>query len=205
MKSLVFVKFFFRPAFQALLLILLTMEVAQGAAGKIKLQSLPGTNSTVIQSPDTLAADRTFVLPATLGSKGNGLSTDGSGNLSFVRAGGNANLTCELSIGEPAATLPLTAYDDSPALCGNKYGVPLTITSVQCYSNAGSSSIRPIITGGSVSSILSAALTCGIGSFTTGTLNGAPVQKINESIDINLNAVNTNTKHMIIRINRELP
>lgn len=57
-----------------------------GQTGQLKLMELAanGSNAVTISSPDNLVADLNFILPATTGSNGQYLSTDGSGNLSWI-------------------------------------------------------------------------------------------------------------------------
>jgi hypothetical protein len=111
--------------------------------------------------------------------------------------------TCEITVGDPAGPT-LVDGNDSPVLCGNKTGAPLTITAVECYADAGSPTVMPALTGGSSTSILSGPLTCGAGSFAGGTLNGAPTQANGESIDANIVAAGGTAKYIVIRITRTL-
>jgi hypothetical protein len=179
--------------------------LALGAEGKIRLQAVPETLSTVVQSAPTLGSDLTFVLPSSYGGSGKVLTTDGSGSLSLSSVNGNSFLNCEFSIGGPDSTQTISNGSDSPGLCGNKYGKPLTITAVECYTDGGSPSVRPQITGGSTSSILSSTLSCGVGSFAAGTLNGTPIQAVGQSIDMEVAAGSSSSHHIIIRISRTLP
>ena len=61
------------------------------SGGIIKLEENPqgGSNFVALQAPSTLSSDLTFTLPATDGSAGQFLKTDGSGNLSFASASGS--------------------------------------------------------------------------------------------------------------------
>lgn len=47
-----------------------------------------GTNYVALSAPSSISADKTFVLPSADGSSGQGIVTDGSGNLSFATIGG---------------------------------------------------------------------------------------------------------------------
>jgi len=90
-------------------------------------------------------------------------------------AGGNAIKECIVTTGDPGAASPALANDnDSPAQCGNDFGADLVITAVACWADAGSPTITPILTGGSSTSILTSALTCGTASWAAGTVNGTP-------------------------------
>ena len=112
---------------------------------------------------------------------------------------------CEIIIGDPGAASPELANDnDSPGVCGNTAGATMTITAVECYANAGSPTVTPIITGGSATSILSGALTCGAGSFASGSLNGTPTQANGASIDANITTAGGTAKYIVIRITRTL-
>lgn len=84
--------------------------------------------------------------------------------------------SCTTVIGDPGAASPALANDnDSPVVCGNMTGADLTITAVACWADAGSPTVTPILTGGSGTSILSGALTCGTASWAAGSVNGSPV------------------------------
>jgi hypothetical protein len=109
---------------------------------------------------------------------------------------------CEIVIGDPGAASAVLADDnDSPAVCGNKFGATLTISAVECYANAGSPTINPIVTGGSA--ILTGALTCGTGSFASGTLS-ITSQTNGQSIDANIATAGGTAKYIVIRITRSL-
>jgi len=54
-----------------------------GAYLELKEAANNGTNYIRLQAPATLAADKTYTLPATDGSNGDRLTTDGSGTLSW--------------------------------------------------------------------------------------------------------------------------
>lgn len=63
------------------------------SGGILKLEENPqgGSNFVALQAPSSLSGDLTFKLPATDGSSGQFLKTDGSGNLSFASAGGGSS------------------------------------------------------------------------------------------------------------------
>lgn len=50
-----------------------------------------GSNGVLLQAPDDMSADQTFVLPSADGTSGQFLRTDGSGNLTFDDAGGGGS------------------------------------------------------------------------------------------------------------------
>lgn len=109
-------------------------------------------------------------------------------------SGSSATITrvCEITIDGGGEAV--TDDQDALASCRNKYkdsdgnGITLTIQSVECWANAGSPTVRPIITGGAADSILTGNLTCGAGSFAAGTKSGTPTLAPNASIDANVSA-----------------
>ena len=112
---------------------------------------------------------------------------------------------CEVRIGLPGTASPLLVDDnDRPAVCSNLTGATLTITAVECYANAGHPTVTPIITGGSSTSILTGPITCGAGSFVSGTLNGTPTETSGQSIDANITAAGGVAKYIVIRITETL-
>ena len=50
-----------------------------------------GSNGVLLQAPDDMSADQTFILPSSDGTTGQFLRTDGSGNLTFDDAGGGGS------------------------------------------------------------------------------------------------------------------
>lgn len=65
------------------------------SGGLIKLEENPmgGSNFVALQAPSSLSANLTLKLPATDGTNGQFLQTDGSGNLSFADASGGGSST----------------------------------------------------------------------------------------------------------------
>jgi hypothetical protein len=176
------------------------------SVGKIKLQDLPagGTFSVSLRSANAVSSDLSFVLPSNYGSNGQVMTTNGSGTLSWSSVSPNKVRVCEISVGdEHSFSPPLSDTTDSPNSCGNLYGQTLTITSIECSADAGSPTVMPKITGGA--NLLSGNLTCGSGSFSSGTLNGTPTQAANETIDGNIVSAGGTAKRLIIRITRTLP
>lgn len=129
-------------------------------------------------------------------------------SLSYSKLTGVPSLAptaCEVVIGDPGAATPLLSDDnDAPASCVNVSGVVQTITEIACYANAGSPTVRPIITGGSATSLLSADLTCGTGSYATGTLSGTPTMAAGATIDANIASAGGVAKYIVIRITRRI-
>ena len=68
----------------------------------IRFADSDSSHYVALQSPATVGSNLTFTLPATDGSSGHFLTTDGSGNLSFS---GSSN---SLTIGSTSLTLPAT-------------------------------------------------------------------------------------------------
>jgi hypothetical protein len=118
---------------------------------------------------------------------------DADGNIALESYVGTAVGTartrmCELHIWGTGASSVLQDTDDEAVSCFNGFGVTETITAVRCYANAGSPTVTPIVTGGAADSILTGALTCGTGSFASGTLNGTPTLSSTGTIDANVTA-----------------
>lgn len=68
------------------------MDSGTMAGGSIRLEEFGGAgqSAVTIKAPTSLSADVDFVLPATDGTSGQVIQTDGSGNLSFVTASGGS-------------------------------------------------------------------------------------------------------------------
>ena len=136
------------------------------------------------------------------------ITGDGSGLTGLSAAAIPAALrvrVCEIVIGDPGAASSVLANDnDNPRVCANMTGSAMTITAVECYADSGSPTVTPIITAGTATSILTGALTCGSGSFASGTLNGTPTQATSGTIDANITAAGGTAKYIVIRITRTL-
>jgi hypothetical protein len=105
--------------------------------------------------------------------------------------------TCEVHLWGSGTSGALQLVDSELASCRNKFGVPWTITSVECWANAGTNTaVRLQVTGGANSTILFSALTCGNGSWTSGTLNGTPALLPNDTVDINVTAADASTTNI---------
>jgi hypothetical protein len=159
-----------------------------------------------------------YPLATTTGSltNGNCASIDANGN--FVDSGspcaGGSTVTrnCEVIVGDPAAASPALADDnDSPGVCKNSFGKDYTITAVTCYADAGSPTVTPILHGGSGTSILTGALTCGTAALAAGTVNGSPVvHSVSGSgatcsstpclIDMNITTAGGTAKYIVVDI-----
>lgn len=121
--------------------------------------------------------------------------------------------SCVAIFGDPsAASTALADDDDLPVACPNDMGADWTITTVACYANAGSPTVTPILTGGSGTSILTGALTCGTASWAAGTVQGtAPVvhsfsgagatcSSTPCSIDANITTAGGTAKYIVLKI-----
>ncbi len=120
---------------------------------------------------------------------------------------------CVIITGDPGAASPVLANDnDSPSVCNNDYGSDWTILTVACWADAGSPTVTPILTGGSGTSILTGALTCGTGSWAAGSVQGtAPVVHTFSgtgatcsvtpcSIDANITTAGGVAKYIVVKI-----
>lgn len=127
----------------------------------------------------------------------------GDGTWATPAGGGSSTTACEIVIGDPGAATPILADDnDAPALCANVSGGTQTITSIACWANTGSPTVRPIITGGAANSLLSGDLTCGTQNYLPGTLNGTPTLANGQTIDANIASAGGVAKYIVIRIVR---
>ncbi|MGH3427958.1 MAG: hypothetical protein ACRDQZ_10395 [Mycobacteriales bacterium] len=145
--------------------------------------------------------------------------TDSNGdatNVGCSTPGGNAIRDCELVYGDPGTASPALADDnDAPAVCANDFGADYTILAVACWADAGSPTVTPILTGGSGTSILAGALTCGTASWSAGTISGTPTVHSFDAdgatcsstpctIDGNITSAGGTAKYIIIKIKRTL-
>jgi len=117
--------------------------------------------------------------------------------------------SCEITFGSPAGS-GLADGDDAAAVCGNVSGADETVTAVACYADAGSPTVTPILTGGSATSLVTGAITCGNGSWAAGTpqtpnatiktfsADGAICSSTPCDIAANITAANT-AKYVVIR------
>lgn len=116
-------------------------------------------------------------------------------------------------IGDPGVGSPVLSDDnDSPVAVDNDLGADVTITGVACWANAGSPTITPILTGGTGTSILSGALTCGTAAWAGAAANGtvtlhsfsgtgnATCSSTPCSADINITAAGGTAKYIVVKI-----
>jgi hypothetical protein len=126
--------------------------------------------------------------------------------------------TCTVIIGDPGSASAALANDnDSPVSCVNEYGVDWTIQTVSCWADAGSPTVTPILTGGSATSILTGALTCGTAAWASGTVQSSPpvVHSFSGtgstctstpcSADVNITTAGGTAKYVVVRISGSLP
>ncbi len=121
---------------------------------------------------------------------------------------------CTVIIGDPgAASAVLVNDNDSPSACANDVGSDWTITSVACWADAGSPTVTPILTGGTATSVVTGALTCGTASWAAGTVqpvspivhsfaaNGTTCATAPCTIDANITTAGGVARYLIIKIN----
>jgi hypothetical protein len=124
---------------------------------------------------------------------------------------------CEIAIGDPGSASPALANDnDTPSVCANDYGADYTITAVSCTADAGSPTVTPILSGGTSTSIVSGAITCGTQpTYVAGTINGTPtVHSFSANgatcsstpctVDGNITAAGGTAKYIVIKIKRAI-
>ena len=121
--------------------------------------------------------------------------------------------SCEVAFGNPNSSAPVLADgDDQPVACGNISGGDATITAVACYADAGSPTVTPILTGGSSTSILTGALTCGTASWAAGTVQSSPAPVLHSfssngatcsstpcTLDANLTSAGGTARYAVVR------
>lgn len=122
---------------------------------------------------------------------------------------GTAGATCSVPIGSVSASaLALADDDDDPDVCFNPpiTGAPtLKILAVYCWAPVTSPMpiVRPIITGGTSTSILTGDLTCGnaIGG-AAGTISGTPTQTPGQALDLNITTAGGSATYLVITVVR---
>ncbi len=112
--------------------------------------------------------------------------------------------TCEMHIWGSGTSQALQATDDEPASCRNKLGVSITITAIECWANAGTTTTVDVVTTGG-SSILSSAVTCGNASFAAATLSGTPTLANNGTLDVNIGTADASTTSVRVVITYTVP
>lgn len=123
-----------------------------------------------------VAVNGTVLPPASVLSKLGEEAGNPTWNNSAWPSAASRNGECELHIWGSGASQALQATDDEPWSCLNTSGGDWTITGIVCIANAGTTTtVTPILTGGSATSILSSALTCGNNALAGASANGSPV------------------------------
>lgn len=119
---------------------------------------------------------------------------------------------CSVITGDPASSSPvLITGNNSPVACQNNTGTNVTITGISAWGNAGSTTVTPILTGGTATSLVTGAITAGTGAWTAGTVNGSPTLhsfSANDAIcsttpctiDVNLTTPDGTTKYLVVQI-----
>ncbi|MGB9104045.1 MAG: collagen-like protein, partial [Terriglobales bacterium] len=160
---------------------------AQPALGDLSDASSVMTTATAVQ-----ASQMPFLTGDVISPSGTAVTA--------LRAGLNIR-TCEIHLWGSGTSNVLELVDGEVASCRNEFGVAWTITSVKCWANAGTTTaVRPQVTGGANNTILFSALTCGNGSWTSGTLNGTPTLLPNGTLDINVSAADASTTNIRVVI-----
>ncbi|MGI9587815.1 MAG: hypothetical protein ACR2MR_06370 [Dietzia maris] len=87
----------------------LRMDSGALSGGILKLEESPtaGTNFVALQAPTSLSADLTLKLPATDGTNGQALTTDGSGNLSFSTISGGGGGSSSYVLASSSTRVPM--------------------------------------------------------------------------------------------------
>lgn len=184
-----------------LLAILAALVPAQDTRGCGKLAVNPTTGKLDCIGPVTSG----MVYPGAGVAKSTGSAWDtsytvGVGASNLVQLNGSSQLPAVdasllVTLPTPSRTksceLHLFPVTSETISCYNDFGVTTTITAVRCYADAGSPTIRPKITGGTSTSILSGDLTCGTASWANGTLNGTPTRSSAGTIDANVVSAST--------------
>jgi len=165
--------------------------LAQGAEQDCTMITPPATGS------EAMCFDSTLHLPVEVNSAG-AIVAQMLPLSAFVRS-------CEVHITGSGAAGVIQAIDSELYSCYNVFGQTATITSVKCLNVSGATSVNPIITGAGSNSILTGALTCGTGSWATGTLNGTPTLGSLGTIDDNISTADGTTKSLRIVITFSLP
>ena len=140
----------------------------------------------------------------TVGSSGTTLTIDSAAVTAAKTAADLKARTCEIVYGSrTSGATAIASDDDVTEICSNLTGSTMTIVSVECRANTSDMSVRPVVSGGAVDSILSSSLTCGNGSFASGSLNGTPTQSNGVTLDFNVNTGGTAT-YAVVRVKRTL-
>jgi hypothetical protein len=142
----------------------------------------PGANGIVVRTAPGTSTNRTIT-----GTAGQISITNGDGvsaNPQIALDSAAKVRSCEIHIWGSGTGQVLQDTDDELASCRNKYGATLTVTSVECWANAGSPTVLPAVTGGA--NLLTGNLTCGTAAWASGTLSGSPTLAGNGTLDINV-------------------
>lgn len=180
-------------------------NATDSATGEFRLFELRsnGSNYFSFKAPSSLSGNILVTPFLSLPAKPECVTLSSAGQMSTSPC---ANTTaCEVVIGDPASSSPILVDDnDAPSVCANVSGGVMDIIGVACYANAGSPVVNPIITGGGSTSLLSSPLTCGTGSYATGTLSGSPTLSNGSTIDANISTAGGVAKYIVVRITRRI-
>jgi hypothetical protein len=76
-----------------------TTALTLNATAELRLADTDSSHYVGFKAPETVSANKVWVLPAADGTAGQALSTDGSGNLSWATSGGGAAFSELMLIG----------------------------------------------------------------------------------------------------------
>lgn len=170
-----------------------------------------GTGIATALAINTGSAGAPVLLNGALGTPSSGTGTNLTGIPLTTGISGKLKF-CTVIIGDPGSASPALANDnDSPVACDNDTGVDWTITTVACWADAGTPTITPILTGGTGTSILTGALTCGTAAWASGTVNGSPTvhsfsgagatcSSTPCSSDVNITTAGGTAKYIVVKI-----
>ncbi len=172
----------------------------------------PGTGGGSITGSGTTGSLTKFTGSTAIGNADLTGDVTTSGTVATTIASKYKIGTCEVVVGDPGAASPVLVNDnDTPSVCKNSFGSDYIITTVTCYADAGSPTVTPILHGGSGTSILSGALTCGTAALAAGTLNGTPTVHTTSgtgatcsstpcTLDMNITTAGGTAKYIVVDI-----
>jgi len=132
---------------------------SNGSAIRLYEDTDNGSNYVALKAPDTLSADKTYVLPSADGSSGQFLKTDGSGNLSFGSASGSTDgwTTDSGTTWTYASATTINVADGTLFVKGTR--IKLTQTTAKYFVVTGISGNVITVTGGTDYTVANAAIT----------------------------------------------
>ena len=179
-----------------------TSNITLNAQSDLRFADSDSSNWVAFQAPATVASNVTWTLPASDGTAGHVLSTDGSGTLSWASAGSassvtvtsdNTNTTRYLVLSSPSSTASLYVDDSTTPLAYNPFNNTMSLGTYLALSGAGNGSISAHSFSGSRDDI--AVVYQGLGSDTnsTITLTGASTAASTAAIDATTTTITSTT------------